>query len=67
MALISPHFSITGGTAVKGDHARLPLGKRSDHMAESAHRRIEAEDEGNGEPVIIYLPLHPAGKMAQSR
>lgn len=42
------------GTAVKGDHAWLLLGKRSDHMAEPAHRRIEAEDEGNGEPVLNH-------------
>ena len=51
----------------EGDRARIQLDDDPDHLAQPAQRDGEIEDQGNGEPVSVYLPLRLAGEVLQRR
>ena len=55
--LISPHFNLTVEIAAEGDRARVFVDGDADHLAQSAHGRRQAQDQGDGQPLFLHLPV----------
>ena len=52
---------------VKSDRARVFVDGHSDYVAESADWLAEAENQRDGPPLSLHLPLHLARKILQLR
>jgi dolichol-phosphate mannosyltransferase len=55
------------GAAAEGDRARLQLDGDPDYLAQPADGRGKAEDQGDGQPLSVQLPLRMAGEILQPR
>ena len=60
-------FQSHGRIAAQSDRARLHLDGDSDHLAQSPHRCAQIENQGNGQPLSLHLPLCLAGEIFQPR
>ena len=56
-----------GGTAAEDHRARILLDGHADHLAQPARRRIEAQDQGDGQPLPVHRALLLAGEVLQPR
>jgi hypothetical protein len=52
---------------VKSDRARVFVDGHSDYVAESADWLAEAENQRDGQPLSLHLPLHLARKVSKPR
>ena len=53
--------------AAEGDRSRLLLDGDADHLAQPPHRRGQAQDQGNGQPLPLHRPVVLAGEVLQPR
>jgi glycosyltransferase involved in cell wall biosynthesis len=60
-------FQSNGGSSPQNNHSRIFLGDDADHMAQSADRRSQTENPGDGQPVPFHLSLSLAGEVLESR
>ena len=60
-------FQFDGGIAAESDCARVFLDGDSDYVAESADWKGEVKDQGDGQPLSVYLLIHLAGEVFQPR
>src|SRR5689334_12356854 len=56
-----------GGTAAQGHRARLYLHGRADQLAQPDDRRLQAQDQGDGEPLPLYRVVRVAGESPRAR
>ena len=63
LAALQPH----GGAAAEDHRARIFLDRNAHHLAQPARRRIETQDQGNGQPLFVCRPVLLAGEVFQPR
>ena len=54
-------------TSSQGDRAGLQFRDHSDRLAQPQVRRGQTEDQGNGQPLSFYLPIHLVGEVFVTR
>ena len=54
---LSPHFNLTIELPLKTIVRGYSLDGNTDHMAKPAHRGIQTEAEGDGQPLFVYYFL----------
>ena len=64
---LSPHFNLTVELPLEDHRARIFLDRDSHHLAQPARRRIETQDQGDGQPLSVHRPLLLAGEILQPR
>ena len=65
--LIAPHFNLTVELPLKAIVRGYSLDRHPDHLAQPAHRRGEAEAQGDGQPLPVHHSLRVAGEVFQPR
>src|SRR5580698_4166844 len=56
-----------GGTAAEDDDPRVQLDNDPDNLAQPQNGSGEAEDPGDGKPLLVHLPLPLAGEAPEPR
>lgn len=65
--LLSPPLQPHRRTPPQSHRPRLLLDRHPHHLAQPPHRRGQTQDQGNGQPLPLHLPLRLAGKILQPR